>query len=107
MRFRRELLKGCLTTLILNALSGRPQYANELRKTLEESSAGAFSIPEGSIYPILHRLEDKGWITSELNENGTRVYRVSPLGKKELEYGLREWRLFSRAMDITLGNKEG
>ena len=108
MRFRRELLKGNLRTLILQVLSDRPQYANEIRRTLEERSAGAFSIPEGSIYPILHRLEDKGLIESEQQEETglkVRVYRLTPEGEKELQYCLREWRMFSRAMDVALGDR--
>ena len=104
MRFRRELLKGSLTTLILQALSLRPQYANEIRKTLQERSAGAFSVPEGSIYSLLHRLESKGLISSEQNDT-VRIYGLTAKGRKELEYSLREWRLFCRAMDITLGGE--
>ena len=102
MKFRRELLKGNLTTLILHSLLLRPQYANELRKTLQERSAGAFSVPEGSIYPVLHRLEGKGMIISGAKD-AVRVYRLTPKGKQELDYSLREWKLFKRAMDITLG----
>ena len=101
MRFRRELLKGNLTTLILHTLSLRPQYANELRKTLQERSAGAFSVPEGSIYPVLHRLESKGLIASEPKDT-VRVYQLTAKGEKELHYSLREWKLFCRAMDIAL-----
>jgi DNA-binding PadR family transcriptional regulator len=105
MRFRRELLKGNLATLILWVLRDQPQYANQIRRTLERRSAGAFSIPEGSIYPILHRLERKGLIVSEHKEETgavVRVYRLTPGGEKELQYCLREWRMFSRAMDVAL-----
>jgi DNA-binding PadR family transcriptional regulator len=101
MRFRRELLKGCMTTLILAALRDRPQYANELRKTILERSVGAFAIPSGSIYPCLHRLEKKGLLISR-EEGLVRVYLLTKKGGQELEYSLREWRLFSRAMDVTL-----
>lgn len=107
MRFRRELLKGNLTTLVLRVLSDRPQYANQIRRTLKQRSAGAFSIPEGSIYPILHRLEDKGLIVSEQREEAgvtVRVYRLTPDGEKELQYSVREWWVFSRAMDVALSD---
>ena len=108
MRFRRELLKGSLTTLILQVLSEKPQYANQIRRTLEQRSAGAFSVPEGSIYPILHRLEKKGMIVSEYREEEGvtfRIYRLTSEGNKELEYCLREWKMFSRAMDVALSGE--
>ncbi|HPA47118.1 MAG TPA: PadR family transcriptional regulator [bacterium] len=104
MRFRRELLKGCMTTLILSALKDRRQYANELRKTVLQRSAGAFAIPSGSIYPCLHRLEEKGLLCSQ-EEGMVRVYELTRRGNQELEYSVREWSLFSRAMDVTLGGK--
>ncbi len=105
MRFRRELLKGCLRTLILRVLADQPSYANKIRRILDEQSAGAFQIPEGTIYSVLHRLEDKGLIASEPREDGMKVYRLTGEGKRELEYSLREWRMFSRAMDVALGGK--
>lgn len=108
MRFRRELLKGNLTTLILHVLSDRPGYASEIRRALKERSAGAFSIPEGSIYPTLHRLENKGLVVSEQKEKeglNVRVYRLTPEGEKELQYCLREWRMFSRAMEVALNDE--
>ncbi len=105
MRFRRELLKGCLRTLILKVLADQPCYANEIRRHLDAKSAGAFQIPEGTIYSVLHRLEDKGLIVSESSESAVRIYKLTEEGKKELEYSLREWQMFSRAMDVALGDR--
>jgi DNA-binding PadR family transcriptional regulator len=86
MKFDREIMKGHLKTIILAVLSDGPCHAYGLKKRIEEKSLNVFSLPEGTIYPTLHKLEDAGLIESESTEsqNGRQVrnYRITSKGQK-------------------------
>jgi PadR family transcriptional regulator PadR len=102
----KELLKGSTPMLVLSVLAGGPSYGYEIAKRIEERSEGTLKGKEGTIYPILHQLEMKNWLTSykETVEGRTRkYYRLTPKGKAVLAKLFTEWKAFSEAVDKTVG----
>ncbi len=91
----KELLKGSTETLILSLLSRKPMYGYGLIKELEIMSNGIFKLKEGTLYPILHSLENKKLVESYWEEReGQRkrkYYRITDNGKKELADKKTEW----------------
>jgi PadR family transcriptional regulator, regulatory protein PadR len=88
---RLELRRGCLVLAVLAALRTE-QYGYTLRKALEERG---MAIDEGTLYPLLRRLESQGLLVSEWREEdkrNKRFYRLSPEGKKLLKQLLAEWK---------------
>lgn len=106
MKFNRELLKGHLSTIILATIYEEPCHAYGLSKKVEDLSLGVFSLAEGTVYPSLHKLEKDGLIKSEWSsrEKGpdVKLYHITDKGKKQLEEKRREWKFFSRAMNMVL-----
>jgi transcriptional regulator len=103
---RVELLQGTLEVLILRTLLTGPAHGHAVAKTIQRTSEDLLQVETGSLYPALHRLEQKGWVTSswELSEKGKRAkyYRLTPRGRKELVIERSKWELFSRAMGLIL-----
>ncbi|AQY51690.1 PadR family transcriptional regulator [Listeria weihenstephanensis] len=106
MKISKELLKGSTTTLILSLLNSKPMYGYEIIKELEMKSEGIFSLKEGTIYPILHTLEDKGFIISYWGEGqGKRkrkYYNINEKGKEFIQEKKEEWSIFKTAVDEVL-----
>lgn len=103
---RSELLKGHLDLLLLTTLRGEPGHGYAILQRLTESSGGEFTLPEGTIYPALHRLERAGLLRSEsgLHRGRTRrTYRLSPAGEQALVHKRDEWEHFAAGMAQTLG----
>lgn len=101
----KELIKGTTEMLILRMLDRQPTYGYEMIKNFEIMSNGAFSLKEGTLYPILHALEKKEHIESywDLNEGRKRkYYRITDKGKKSLVEKQDEWQAFSFAMKSIL-----
>lgn len=97
-----EALKGHLDLLLLAGLAERPAHGYALVETLRRRSAGAFDLPEGTLYPALHRLEDSGMVASQWSEEGgrrRRVYRLTAKGEKRLAERQTEWRAFAQAVN--------
>jgi transcriptional regulator len=100
-----EELKGHLDSLILAVLSAEPAHGYAILQELKARSGGAFDLPEGTIYPALHRLEHSGLLTSGWSTAAgrrRRVYRLTRRGRTRLEARRREWRTFSSAVDAVL-----
>jgi PadR family transcriptional regulator, regulatory protein PadR len=95
---------GHLDPLILAVLASGPLHGYAVIDELKERSGGAFDLPEGTVYPALHRLERDGMLTSAWRDTGRRrrVYRLTAKGQRELASRRREWRTFARAMDGVL-----
>ena len=103
---RGELLKGNLDLLLLAILSGRPLHGYGIIEALRERSDGAFTLPEGTVYPALHRLEEAGLLASrwsEANGRRRREYEISGVGREALRAREAEWRAFSGAMEAVIG----
>lgn len=104
---RGEILKGHLEPLLLACLVDGDAHGYLIMEKLRENSDGAFDLPEGTIYPVLRRLEDRGWVSSRWSP-GTgrkrRTYRLTSQGRRELARSREEWARFVPAVDRVLGN---
>ena len=101
-----ETLKGHLDLLLLAVLMEKPAHGYALIESLRQRSGGTFDLPEGTIYPALHRLESQGLVSSSWLEETARrkrIYKLTPKGQQALDRRREEWRSFSRAIDATVG----
>jgi len=100
-----EALKGHLDGLILATLAGGPAHGYAIAQELRARSGGTFDLPEGTLYPALHRLERGGLIDSEwgtASGRRRRTYRLTRSGERGLESRRREWRTFASAVEAVL-----
>ena len=103
---KAESLKGHLDSLILAIVAAGPAHGYAIIEELKERSGGAFALPEGTVYPALHRLERAGFLASHWSEAAgrqRRVYRLTRGGRRELGLRKDEWRAFSNAVEAVLG----
>jgi PadR family transcriptional regulator, regulatory protein PadR len=101
-----ELLQGTLDLLILKTLVLAPAHGHTIAHVIERRSDDVLQVEHGSLYPALHRLEDRGWIasfwgTSE-NNRKARYYRLTPAGKKQLVAQTGRWDELVRAIERVL-----
>ncbi len=102
----RERLKGHLDLLLLSALSAGPAHGYAVISALRDRSEGTFDLPEGTIYPALHRLEDAGLLGSswaDASGRRRRVYALTDKGVAALAAEQSEWRRFARGMHAVTG----
>jgi PadR family transcriptional regulator, regulatory protein PadR len=101
-RNRIELLQGTLDLLILRTLRLGPAHGHAIAKTIERGSKDVLQVEQGSLYPALHRLIKRGWITFEegTSENNRRAkfYRLTAKGRKQLEIETGRWDKLARAI---------
>ncbi len=106
----RELKRGTLEMIILKLLSEGPMYGYQLVSTLEQRSGNQFQVKEGTLYPVLYRLEDAGFIEArwETQERGVprKYYHWTEAGTQQLQTLIGEWRAFTTAVDRLLEAKE-
>jgi len=107
---RSERLKGHLDMLLLSVLSRGPGHGYEVITRLRERSDGAFELPEGTVYPALHRLEEASLLASAwdvVSGRRRRIYRLTPAGAAALAEQAEQWRDFSgsvaRVLDMPAG----
>jgi DNA-binding PadR family transcriptional regulator len=101
-----EQLKGHLDPLVLAILEQGPAHGYAIIESLRSRSDGVFDLPEGTIYPALHRLERSGAVTSRREVVGgreRRVYQLSARGSTALRQRRADWRLFATAVSDVLG----
>src|SRR5713226_6051460 len=103
---RVELLQGTLDLLILRTLLAGPCHGHAIAKHIQRTSEDLLQVETGSLYPALHRLEERGWVVAswELSDKGKRArfYRLTPRGRKQLAAEQSQWQAFSRAMGLIL-----
>jgi PadR family transcriptional regulator PadR len=101
-----DLLQGTLGILILKALLLGPAHGFAIARWVEETTGDVLKIEEGSLYPALRRLEDRGWVTSEwgLSENNRRArfYTISAAGRRHLQNEAAVWLRYSQAVTRVL-----
>jgi DNA-binding PadR family transcriptional regulator len=106
MGYRRELLKGNTDTLLLFLLKQQPMYGYQIIKELEGRSSGYFKFKEGTLYPALHRLQERGLITGKWerlpNGQERRYYYITEKGQHALEEKIVEWQGFSTAINLVM-----
>src|SRR5438105_4833911 len=99
---RIELLQGTLDLLILRTLLLGPAHGHAIAKTIEHNSEDVLQVEQGSLYPALHRLIKRDWISAEegTSENNRRAkyYRLTPKGRKQLTAEATKWERLARAV---------
>ena len=108
---RLDLPQGTLDLLILRALSLTPRHGWGVSERIQQVSNEVLQIPQGSLYPALHRLEQKGWIDADwgTSENNRRAkfYRLTAVGERELARELESWERYTGAVRLVLQGAEG
>ena len=106
----RELRRGSLELAILHLLSGGEAYGYEIVSKLTARTNGALEITDGTLYPVLYRLERAGFVTIRWETPGRGVprkyYDLTPAGRDELARLTREWTTFAKAMADLLRSEE-
>uniref|UniRef100_A0A7C2NYD4 PadR family transcriptional regulator n=1 Tax=Schlesneria paludicola TaxID=360056 RepID=A0A7C2NYD4_9PLAN len=101
------LLQGSLDMLILQSLKKGARHGYAIARSLREVSRDFLQIEEGSLYPALHRMEQRGWITSHWGTSETnrraKYYELSPAGRSQLKTEAEAWRQMSTAIDRVMG----
>jgi DNA-binding PadR family transcriptional regulator len=103
---RSEKLKGHLDLLLLSVLSRGPGHGYEVITRLRDRSEGAFELPEGTVYPALHRLEEAGLLASTwdvVSGRRRRIYQLTFAGETALAAEANQWLEFSTSMARVLG----
>ena len=94
-RLRRELARGTAELAVLSVLKGGRRYGYELLKVLQQAGEGALEVREGTLYPLLHRLEDSGHISATWEAEGRtrprKYYALTPAGRTYLALLQSEW----------------
>jgi PadR family transcriptional regulator PadR len=102
---RAETLRGHLDFLLLAIVADDPAHGYRIIEELKRRSSGAFDLPEGTIYPALHRLEQTGVLASSWADGSgrrRRVYRLTARGRRALGAARREWRGFTKAVEAVV-----
>jgi PadR family transcriptional regulator, regulatory protein PadR len=102
-----DILQGTLDMLILRTLVLGRAHGHTIAEAIERTSENALEVEQGSLYPALHRLQDRGWVASEwgVSDNNRRAkfYRLTHEGRKELNAAAGRWRRMTRAIGLVLG----
>ncbi len=102
-----EMLQGTLDMMILRALVMGPAHGHTIAHVIEHTSEDVLQVEQGSLYPALHRLEDRGWLESywgaSENNRKAKFYRLTSAGKKQLVLEKNRWRQMARAIDLVMG----
>jgi PadR family transcriptional regulator, regulatory protein PadR len=110
-----ELFKGTLSLLILSMLDRKPMYGYEIAATVHQSTQGAFTFREGSLYPSLHKLQAEGLLTGQWEDGPSsdgpgrkrRYYHITEKGLAALEEKRRSWNELCQAVNRVLENPHG
>jgi PadR family transcriptional regulator PadR len=100
-----ETLKGHLDALILSVVETAPLHGYAIISDLRQRSGGTLALPEGTVYPALHRLEAAGLLSSNWSQaegRRRRVYRLTRRGRRRLAESRGEWRSFAAAVESVL-----
>ncbi|MCE5230631.1 PadR family transcriptional regulator [bacterium] len=102
-RLSKQALDGNVETIILSELVAGANYGYGLVRDINQTHEGVLALGEGTIYPVLYRMEEKGLLKSEMRQTPSgrerKYYRISPKGKKVLMENMREWDAMSKVMN--------
>ena len=108
---KSDLPQGTLDLLILKVVALGPVHGYAIAQRLEQVSRGVVQIPQGSLYPALHRLEDRGLLTADWNASETgrdaKFYRLTRKGRTQLETQAAGWDRLTKAVSLILKLSEG
>jgi transcriptional regulator len=103
-----DVLRGTLDLLILKTLALEPMHGWGVSQRIEQLSRGLLDVNQGSLYPALQRLEQKGWIESEWrtteNNRNAKYYRLTTAGRRAVGTETVSWRRYVEAVDLILGS---
>jgi PadR family transcriptional regulator, regulatory protein PadR len=106
----RELKRGSAELLILSLLEARPRHGYDLSKLIETRSGGQLKFHLDSLYPLLYRLEERGWIkgtwVEKPDERRRRYYKVTPEGRRVLAQQRKTWAAFVEAVRRVTGDED-
>jgi transcriptional regulator len=101
-----DLLQGMLDLLILKAIAREPKHGWGIAKRIQQISDDVLQVQQGSLYPALHRLEQKAWIKAKWTESDTgrkaKFYSLTPAGRVQLEKETANWTRLSGAIDLVI-----
>lgn len=101
-----EMLKGTLDMMILRTLLTGDAHGHTIAKIIERTSEDVLQVEQGSLYPALYRLEDRGWLSSywSTSENNRRAkfYRLTAAGRKQLQREANRWHQMARAIGLVM-----
>lgn len=105
-----DVIQGTLDLLILKTLSLEPMHGWGISDRIQRMSADVFRIGQGSLYPALHRFDDRGWVTSywRTTENNriARYYELTPSGRHALAEEIARWRSYTGAVDLVIAAEQ-
>ena len=108
---KSDLPQGTLDLLILKIVALGPVHGYAIAQRLEQVSRGVVQVPEGSLYPALHRLENRDFLAADWKETETgreaKFYRLTRKGRKQLEAEAASWERLIEAIGLILGMAEG
>jgi PadR family transcriptional regulator PadR len=108
MNINKGLVGGSTPLMLLSLLMDEDHYGYEIIKILEERSDKTFSLKEGTLYPVLHKLENDGYVTSYYKEKDgrqRRYYTITTQGEKQLIREKAQWKRFSIAVNQVIGGE--
>jgi DNA-binding PadR family transcriptional regulator len=107
MNIDKGLIGGSTVLLLLSLLNEADRYGYEIIKELELRSDQTFQFKEGSLYPVLHKLENLGYVKAYLSKGDTgkerRYYKITERGKKQLAEEKKQWDIFSLSVNKVIG----
>ena len=106
MKISKELMKGSTAALVLSVLEGEDMYGYKIIKELETRSEKVFCLKEGTLYPILHSLEEESYLESywiEVDNKKRKYYHITRKGKAALKEKKEEFKVYSSAVGKVLG----
>lgn len=109
MKFDKGLIGGSTVLLVLFLIEETDRYGYEIINELELRSDKTFQFKEGTLYPVLHRLENKGYVKSYMSKGETgrkrKYYQITGRGKKQLAEEKEQWESFSNSVNKVIGGE--
>lgn len=109
MKFDKGLMGGSTILLLLSLLDETDRYGYEIIKELELRSDKAFQFREGTLYPVLHKLENSGYVKSYVSKGDSgkerKYYQITKTGKKQLVEEKKKWDMFSISVNKVIGGE--
>ena len=108
---KSDLLQGTLDLLILKTLSAEQLHGYEIAKRISQFSRALLQVPQGSLYPALHRLENRGWVDAEWDRTETgreaKFYKLTRAGRQQLEREVADWQRLSEGIALVMAGASG
>ncbi len=107
---KNELLQGTLDMLVLKVVALRPLHGYAIAQRIQQISKDALQVQQGSLYPALHRLETRGWLSAEWRNTETgreaKYYKLTTAGRKQLDMETSNWQRMSEAISLVLNTAD-